>query len=373
MGFLDKLFGSSKPNESQKTENEINQFAKFWDWFAQNSQDFHRIVDNQDNIEPKFLDPLSEHLAPISKSIYFLTGMKDAQTAELIFTADGNPEAIHEVEDLVNAAPPIPNWLFTALKQPTDLNHSGIGMDGLKFSKDTLSFVPRINPDYPDEINIGLVHKDCTAEDIEKVKGGGNIFLDLYLGELDFLEKIDRVEFLTPNEVPQEDLVPIEKLKDFIDYRQSEFLEKYKSEKRDTTNDSYSMLEANLNNGRPLLAVVNTSALKWDAKASMQWVAFFTVKFNGDDNNGLPDNKDFEALNAIEDEISEEMEADGNCVYVGRETADGIKESFYACKNYRIPARIFKKYQQKYQDQYEITYEIIKDKYWRSLEKYMPQ
>jgi len=52
------------------------------------------------------------------------------------------------------------------------------------------------------------------------------IFLDNYLGELDFLNNIDNLKVINKKEAEKE-LVSIGKLKDFLIWRQKEFIEKY--------------------------------------------------------------------------------------------------------------------------------------------------
>ncbi len=52
--------------------------------------------------------------------------------------------------------------------------------------------------------------------------------------------------------------------KEFLTWRQKEFIEKYEGARYDTENDEYSMMEAELESGNMLLAIVNTNLLEWD-------------------------------------------------------------------------------------------------------------
>jgi hypothetical protein len=54
------------------------------------------------------------------KTDFFLTGMYNDDTVELVLTADGAVKNIVFVEELVNSAPKIEGWKFTALKPALD-------------------------------------------------------------------------------------------------------------------------------------------------------------------------------------------------------------------------------------------------------------
>jgi hypothetical protein len=141
--------------------------------------------------------------------------------------------------------------------------------------------------EYPDEIDITIVHNDLTEENKTQIRNGTYIFLDNYLGELDFVNNIDNVEIMHNDNVTaigkheaQKELVPIAKLKDFLIWGQKEFIEKYEGVRYDTENDSYSVLEAELESGNTLVAVINTELLNWDSKASHSWISLLILKYN---------------------------------------------------------------------------------------------
>jgi hypothetical protein len=67
--------------------------------------------------------------------------MFDDNTVELILTADGNTKNIVFVEDLVNAAPKIEGWKFTALKPSLNIEDLCIEMGGHKFNNKNIHFL----------------------------------------------------------------------------------------------------------------------------------------------------------------------------------------------------------------------------------------
>lgn len=358
MSFLKKIFG--------KKETPIKTYPDFWKWFQENEKKFFKVVKEENNIEANFFDQIAPKLAELKDGYFFLTGMCDDNTVELILTADGNIRNIAFVEELVEQAPYLKGWKFTALKPALDIEDVGIEMEGYKFNSGNLSFYPNDIPNFPDEIDLTVVHHDLNDKNKNTLINGTYIFLDNFLGELDFANHIDNLKIIGKNEAEKE-LIPISKLKAFLIWRQKEFIEKYDGIRYDTEDDTYSLLEAGSESGNKLLATINTQLLEWDCKASHPWIALITFKYDGV--NGMPDNDDYEKLNEIEENILAQLSDSDGYLYIGRQTADNEREIFFACKDFRKPSKVFFKIQQD-NEAYNVTYEIYKDKYWQSFERF---
>lgn len=361
MSFLKSFF---------KTKDEpIKSYADFWNWFQKNEKDFFTLVKNRKDLEKGFFNKLSAKLGELKNGYFYLTGMFDDNTVELVLTADGSTKNIVFVEELAADAPQIAGWTFTALKQPLNIKDVSIEMGGYKFSDGNLSFYANELPDYPDEIDITIVHDDLTKENKVQIVNGTYIFLDNYLGELDFLNNIDNLTTIGKEEA-QKELVPINKLKEFLIWRQKEFIEKYEAVRYDTENDTYSALEAELESGNALIAIINTELLNWDSKASHPWISVLTIKYDGSNNNGMPNENDYKLLNKIEDDVMQELKDSDGYLNIGRQTANGEREIYFACKDFRKPSKVFFNIQRNYANSFEIEYDIYKDKYWRSFERF---
>lgn len=316
-----------------------------------------------------FLNKISPKLEELKDGFYYLSGMYNSDTAELILTADGNTKNIVFIEELISQSPNLERWKFTALKPATDIKSVNIEMSGYQFNSENISFYSNEFPDFPDEIDITIVHNDLNENNKSEVVNGTYIFLDNYLGELDFLNNIDNVTVIGKQE-NQNELISIEKLKDFLTWRQKEFIEKYEGVRYDTENDKYSVLEAKLKSGNTLIAVVNSELLNWDRKASHPWISKLTLKFDGSKNNGMPNKNDFSKLSKIEEEIMQELKDYDGYLNIGRETANGEREIYFACKDFRKPSKVFFKIEQNYSNVFEIDYDIFKDKYWQCFDRY---
>jgi hypothetical protein len=359
MALFNRIFG--------KKEEEVNPYREFWLWFQKHEKDFFKTVKSKKNIEKSFIEKIASKLNEFNDAIYFLAGMADDETAEIIFTADGNLKNIVFVEELVDAAIKIENWKFASSKPA--INDIEINMEGYTFGSKNMSFFPNVDPNHPDEIDITIVHEDLNDENAEIITNGTFIFLDTFLGELNFITTIDNLNVIGKDAVDTE-LNSMDKLNDYLVWRQKEFLEKYEGVRYDTENDTYTGFEAELESGAPLFAAINTDLLNWDRKASHPWMLKIEMTYDGTGREGMPDNETYDLMNAIEDEIMEELKDYEGYLNIGRETADSIRSVYFACKEFRLPSRVTRRIQSKYANHLDIDYDIFKDKYWKSLERF---
>lgn len=354
-----------------RKEKTIKSNVDFWDWFVKNEKAFYKVVKEQGDVNGVFFSKLAPKLDELKTGYWFLTGMFDADTAELIVTADGDLKNIVFIEDLVSAAPEISGWRITALKPESGFSNSAVEMDDYKFNKDTLRFYSNDLSDYPDEIDITVTHSDLNDDNVADITNGVYLFLDNALGELNSISIIDSLSVSNTADA-KSDLVPIEKLKDFLIWREKEFIEKYEGVRHSTENDNYSALEATLESGLPLLAVVNTDLLQWDSKASHPWIAVLEIKYKGISGNGMPDEETYTLLNAIEEDLLMALKDSKGYLNIGRQTAESVREIYFACRDFRKPSRVFYEVQTKYSDRLQLSFDIYKDKYWQSFDRFSP-
>jgi len=344
-------------------------YQAFWNWFRKHEKSFFEVVKAGEEIDAKFFNLLSPKLDDVKKGIFFLTGMHNEDTVELILTPDGTIKDIVFIEELIDAAPKIDGWKFTALKPSSDIENINISMSGYDFNKDNLFFYSNEESTYPDQIDITIVHSDFNEENEETIANGAYIFLDNYIGELASITMIDNIS-VTGKEEAIKDLIPIEKIKSFLDWREKEFVEKYQEIRHNTDNDTYSGFEAKLQDGKPLVAVINTDLLDWDSKASHPWIAIVEIKYDGEDTNGMPDSKTYKLLDKIEEDILTKLKDYQGYLNIGRQTSDSAREIYFACSDFRLPSKVLQEIQKSYSHKTIIDYDIYKDKYWQSFERF---
>lgn len=358
MEVFDRLFSSRSEDK--------NAYATFWKWFAENQQRFHEVVMTGNDVEEEFLNELSEKLEAIRDGFFFITGVADSDTVKLVFSADGVVKNIVFVEELVDAAPAIEGWQFIALKPAWTVDDLGIEMDGHEFNSSVLSFCVDEDPAYPDRISITVVHHHFDEKDSDAFTQGVYLFIDHLLGELDSVTTIDNLTVQGKEGISQE-LIPISKLKDYIKWRQSEFIEKYEGERRDTAEDNYVVMEADLESGGHMIAVANLDLLEWDRKASHPWLFILRLSFDGRDEDGFQDDATDDEMEFIEDQLGKQLPDFEGYLNVGRQTEPGVRDLFFACKDFRKPSKVLDTLVRQYEGPVRIEFEIFKDKYWETL------
>ena len=363
MSFIKNLLG--------KKDNKIKSYDDFWTWFQNNEKSFFKVVKGSGNVERDFFRKLSPKLDELKDGYFYLTGMLDDNTAELVLTADGKIKNLIFIEELVNSAPAISGWKFTAHKPALDIKNVNIDMAGYQFNQGNLSFYPNENSNYPDQIEITVIHNDLTDDNKDAITNGVYIFLDNFLGELNFATVIDYLNVAGKKDKEHE-LIPIKKLKEYLIWREKEFVEKYEGIRHDTENDNYTGFEARLENGNPLIATINTDLINWDSRTSHPWILKIEIKYGDSSNNGMPNESTYVLLDEIENEINSDLKDFDGYLNIGRQTADGGREIYLACRDFRKASKVTHTVLQKYSDKggLDMDYKIYKDKYWRTFNRF---
>jgi hypothetical protein len=362
----------TSPASFSSTSLTVN-YETFWDWFAQRAHLYFQVVQEGTRIQEAFFDDLAPAFDAVKEGLYFQAGMADAHTAELVISAEGAIEHIVFAEELVAAAPVLVGWKFTTLKEAApNIEQIVIHMADYKFSARNIHFYPNDEAAYPDEIALTVTHADLTEENHATVENGTLIFLDTYLGELAFATLVDQVTIVSETQV-QQPLIPITKLRDYLTWRQEEFVEKYSGLRYETDDDTYTSFTAERTDGQPLLAIINTDLLEWDAKASHPWVLVVTIAYDGDETNGLPDAEIYQLLNQLEEELIAYLPDREGFLNVGRQTGAGSREVYFACQDFRKPSKVLYQLQTHYAETFALDYSIYKDKYWQTFERFSGQ
>lgn len=94
----------------------------FWNWFQDNNQTIKNLINETPKNQKYISFWINKNLSYYCKEIDFMIVFpKNGNTkSELIITANGNTEYFNHVIDLVDNAPQLKNWKFTAFIQPTE-------------------------------------------------------------------------------------------------------------------------------------------------------------------------------------------------------------------------------------------------------------
>ena len=93
----------------------------FWNWFQDNNQTIKNLKNETLINQKQICNKLAKQLGYYSKDLDFMIVFpkKENQKTELIITANGNPDYFNQVEELINNAPVLKHWKFTAFIQPS--------------------------------------------------------------------------------------------------------------------------------------------------------------------------------------------------------------------------------------------------------------
>jgi len=93
----------------------------FWNWFQDNNQTIKNLIHETPKNQKHISFWINKNLSYYCNEIDFiLVFPKNNNKSELILTANGNPDYFNQVINLVDNAPQLKNWKFTAFIQPME-------------------------------------------------------------------------------------------------------------------------------------------------------------------------------------------------------------------------------------------------------------
>jgi len=341
----------------------------FWNWFSKNQNRFYNVTKKNKNIREKFFNELSIQLKQLRNGIFYLAGMHNKKTAELVLTADGNINNMAYIEDMILRAPKLDNWKFTNLKPALDIKDVNIEMAGFKFNQENLSFYIDHSENKPEEINLVIMHKQYTNKNKPQITNGSFIFLDNYIGELELVTQTDYVK-VTGFDENIKNIRPINQLKGYLKQRHTQFIEKYQSLIFSTKNDQFSSFTMKNKEGDESLAIMNTTILNQENKPAYPWVSKFIIDYKGDNNNGMPDKETYDLMDKIEDDLMIDLTEEAGYINIGRTTGCNKRTVYFVCKDFFKPSRIMSQVSEKYSKEFNTSNINYIDKYWETFDRY---
>lgn len=353
--------------QSNTSKRDADEFENFWRFFTLHSDDFFKTIKSGKGVEEDFFEDLTAKLEEINEGIFFLVGMENESLAELIFTPVGAPKNVFLVEELVASAPKITHWQFRALKPANPKLDFDIKFDNLIFTKHNIKFYPIIHTQYPDEIDLMLVYDNFHVEAYEEIFNGIYLFLENYLGEEIMIESIDKIQVAAPNESNKE-LIPVSKLKDYLIWREKEFVEKYHHIKYNSKDNEYIGFEGIIEDNTPIVSYINANVIHWEFKASHPWI--LSVILESVSENNIIDDSTALLINQIHDDLEKMLPENKGNIFIGWHKVNGNIEIFYACQEFRGPSVAMREIEANFGNKLKVSYDIFKDKYWRTFEWY---
>ncbi|TVZ60379.1 hypothetical protein NA63_2932 [Flavobacteriaceae bacterium MAR_2010_105] len=198
----------------------------FWSWFQECHQELYNLHKFDYDLQIYYYLELNAKLEEYNKDIGFIIKFPESEKAELVITADGNPDGVLYVRNLIAAAPRLPNWNFTAFVQPMiDVEKCSQGndipyeFDGLTIKASDLKWLPFEHHEATDKwsLMIYIMGYKQLMKDIGPTLLEEYIFIILQdlLGEFIVYKRIERVYYddLLFN---QFELLPIHELPEYL-------------------------------------------------------------------------------------------------------------------------------------------------------------
>jgi hypothetical protein len=185
-----------------------NDAAKFWLWFEERCDDFRFFREMEQDEIVEVFDALTDRLHMYCTSLYFEMRIDEYNEGELVITANCDHDFFDDAEYLVEKAPVLEHWKFTALIQP-DVNGGTIEYEDLELSAAEMWFSAVEDRDIPEKLNI-IVH----VLNYDNMKLNENlddavfVLLQSLLGERAFAENINVYTVGDMPDDPEEDQYP---------------------------------------------------------------------------------------------------------------------------------------------------------------------
>jgi hypothetical protein len=198
----------------------------FWNWFQDNHHTFKNIINETTENQKHFTFWINKNLNYYSRELDFIIVFPKNLTTkfEFIITANGNKNYFHELITLVENAPLLKSWKFTAFIQPTtEIDKMMRGLDEpyifqditLKISE--IKFKPILYDENIKKVDIMIFLKNYNLLcDTKTLKQAIYVILQELLGEKVLSQKISLVQ-LAQMTNKEEDLIQLYELQWYLD------------------------------------------------------------------------------------------------------------------------------------------------------------
>ena len=122
--------------------------------------------------------------------------------------------------------------------------------------------------------------------------------------------------------------------------------------------------------GHPLFAIIASDLTKYPSKSRFPWFLSLSTRLDNPTADGLPQGKDFDALNTWEDEIEARIAKRGKYFYVGHVNWNGSREALFYLEKPEPVASELKRVRDSHSTRpFDFHYE--KDEGWNKVSRYI--
>jgi hypothetical protein len=198
----------------------MSKTAIFWEWFKEYNTALLNLNNINEDQKETLLDEVLEHLHAYCDKLYFEIGDWPGEEQELIITAEGNREYFKQVEELVDSAPIIENWIFTAFLQPRELDYTS-NFEDVELKPLEIWFLPLDSKSNPKSIGLRICLPNYElVKESKWLKAAVYKIMDAVLGEKIFALDVDHIEINSLPEKPEDHgMIELKELPAFLKWK----------------------------------------------------------------------------------------------------------------------------------------------------------
>ncbi len=195
----------------------MNKTEIFWQWFEDHNEQLIAMGDLEEKQRHELENALQYQLTKYCAGLAYEMGEPTANGRTLIFTAEGDTDLFRYVVELVDSAPDLDWWQFTAFKQPlgTELK---VRFDRYLFDTRKMYFQQLECEEEPDMLGLRIAVEGNKPDD-EDFQVGVYVTLEALMGEFDCATLIGYMETVpVPEEPFKSGFQPLDDLPKFVEW-----------------------------------------------------------------------------------------------------------------------------------------------------------
>lgn len=195
----------------------MNKTEIFWQWFEDHNEQLIAMGDLEEKQRHELENALQYQLTKYCAGLAYEMGEPTANGRTLIFTAEGDTDLFRYVVELVDSAPDLDWWQFTAFKQPlgTELK---VRFDRYLFDTRKMYFQQLECEEEPDMLGLRIAEEGSKPDD-EDFQVGVYVTLEALIGEFDCATLIGYMETVpVPEEPFKSGFQPLDDLPKFVEW-----------------------------------------------------------------------------------------------------------------------------------------------------------
>ena len=326
----------------------------FWNWFDTNKNEEATAL----------ISSVNERLKQVSFGLSAELSL-EKESKELVVTPQGVKQFFADAYELVENAPSIEGWKFTATKQAVgELEILQVGNVAIDPSE--VTFMPLLAEEHPDDIAIRLYHPAYVSEEGEQqnaVISGLYILLDKLLGEASTAFDFQYIDF-DDMPHPKEKDYPLSELASFVTHKKS--TRKISGQK--FPSEEIELLEGKVE-GLSTLLSLNRALKYYEFTKEFPYLFRCSLHFKNSGDNGLPIGNTDE-LYAVEEVIYREVYKEKKGHFLATETYNGKRELFYYVDSEKSIENALAQLPESL-NSCEVSYEVNFDPFWVMTEAYI--